>query len=140
MNGLASAGASADRPCAARALLRTAPHADAAGDQITGFGALTCPSGQSSTSNCSAWPDDTLLTATPKQVPPIFACFDELNDLARSLNRAIFSGDEATSTRVQPPGTSPPPLVVVLEVVQPAVRTAAAMAMMILARRRTLSS
>src|SRR5436309_11920471 len=40
-NGLALAGAKAGWPCEARASLSTAPHAAAARDQITGFGAVT---------------------------------------------------------------------------------------------------
>src|SRR5437763_15395422 len=41
INGLASAGAKVGCPCEARATLSCAPHAAPAGDQITGFGALT---------------------------------------------------------------------------------------------------
>src|SRR4051794_28488144 len=72
MNGLASAGAIGGWPPAARALLRTAPHAEAAGDQMTGCGAGD-PSGHPFTSICSACPDDTLFTTMPVQPPATLA-------------------------------------------------------------------
>src|SRR4051812_49667202 len=106
MNGLASAGAYADCPPPARALFSTAPHAAAAGDQITGWGTLVRDSGQSSSSSCSPSPDDTLLMRRKLHLPSTLASFDLLNVAARSFNRSSFSGDDATSTTVQLPGAS----------------------------------
>ena len=101
-NGFASAGAIAGCFLLARFWLRMAPHDEAAGDQITGFGPSVASSGQPSASNCAPSPDDVLCTATYEQVPLTVLSFDALNDSASDVRRSNFSGDVAIVTAVQP--------------------------------------
>src|SRR4051812_44878112 len=102
MNGF-DAGAWAGWPATESFWLRMAPHALDAGDQITGLAPLVASSGQPSASSCMASPEDFRSTRTNEQ-PPSLAALDPLNRRARSVNSSTFSGDEATSTVVQPLG------------------------------------
>src|SRR3954452_23869881 len=52
---------------------------------------------------------------TKAHVPLTFAAFEELKFLASVVSRSSFSGDEATSTPVHPPGTFSSPLAVLVD-------------------------
>ena len=84
-----------------------APQALDAGDQITGLAPLVASSGQPSASSCIASPEDLRSTRTKVQ-PPSLAAGEALNRRARSVNSSTFSGDDATSTVVQPLGAACP--------------------------------
>src|SRR5207248_2895613 len=72
-------------------------------------GSLSC---QPLRSNCSPPPDATRWTRTKAHDPPTLADFDLLKLAASVVRRSSFSGEEATSMAVQPPGTfSVPPVV-----------------------------
>src|SRR3954468_3384673 len=109
MAGLASAAAMAGCPCPDSALFSTPPHAEAAGVQMTGLATVVADSGHPAASCCSAAPDDTLSTCTLTQPTPAgLASFDLLKAVASVVIRSNFSGDDATSTWVQPPPADEP--------------------------------
>src|SRR5436305_1865616 len=95
-------------PATRRCSSRIAPHALEAGDQTVGRGPLAASSGQPWVKSCSATPDDVLWTRTKAHGLADLAADEVLKRRARSVSRSIFSGDEATSTAVQPLGTDAP--------------------------------
>src|SRR4051812_1512345 len=111
MNGRGLVGATGGWPLAASALLTTAPHADAAGVQITGCGTSVSVVVHPLARNCSPAPEFTLATRTNEHLPSTLFSLDLLNEVARVVSRSNFSGDDATSTTVQPLGVlvDPPP-------------------------------
>src|SRR3954469_19536017 len=95
MNGRALVGATGGWPLAARALFTTAPHAEAAGVQMTGCGASVSVAVQPLARNCSPAPEFTFVTRTNEHLPSTLFSFDLLNDVASVVSRSNFSGDDA---------------------------------------------
>src|SRR3954447_7366694 len=104
MKGRGLVGATGGCPLGARALLITAPHAEAAGVQITGCGASVSAVVHPCSRNCSPAPELTLATRTNEHLPLTFDCFDLLKSPASLVSRSNFSGEDATSTTVHPLG------------------------------------
>src|SRR4051794_11885719 len=92
ISDLKSAGGIAVWPLLWSESFSTAPHALAAGVQITGLGTSVALSGQPSASCCSPAPEETLATRTKPQVPPDLAAFDLLKSAASLVSRSNFSG------------------------------------------------
>src|SRR5205814_5485974 len=107
--GLASAGAMAGWPWSARRWLTTAPHDDAAGDQITGRGPLVASSDHPEAKRSAAAPDDLFSTFTVAH-PSLRAAGLSLNLRASCVSSSNFSGELATSTEAQPLPPAWPPL------------------------------
>src|SRR6185369_8908503 len=84
----------------------TAPHALAAGDQITGCGPLVPGSGHPAASNAAPAPDALLFGRTNTHLSPTFAWSEPLNSFASWVMSVIFSGDGAMSTTMQSPGSA----------------------------------
>src|SRR5438270_5656199 len=91
-NGLAFVGAIADWPWSPRRWLTTAPHPDAAGDQMTGRGPLVASSCHPDASRSAAAPDDLFSTLMVAQ-PPVWAPGLSLKLLASWVSSSNFSGE-----------------------------------------------